>query len=50
MKQKHKYLLFAWIKEIKEEKKSRNIGKQIKNREGELLKDPEEIKEMEKVY
>ena len=43
-------LLYARIKEITEEKKARNICKQIKNREGELLKDPEEIKKRWKEY
>ena len=37
-------LLYAIIKEIREEKKKRNICKQIKTREGELLNEPEEIK------
>ena len=37
-------LLYARIKEKTEEKKARNICKQIKNRKRELLKDPEEIK------
>ena len=42
------YLLYAMIKEIIDEKKARNICKQI--REGELLKDPEEIKVRWKDY
>ena len=37
-------LLYSRIKEITDEKKARNIYKQIKNRAGELLKDPEENK------
>ena len=45
------HLLYARIKEITQEKKARNIGKQIKNREGEFLKDLKRIqKEMERVY
>ena len=38
------------IKEITKEKKARNICKRIKNREGEILKDPEEIKKKQKNY
>ena len=44
------YLLFARIKEIPEDKKALNICKQIKSREEELLKDPEEIKKSWKEY
>ena len=37
-------LLYGRIKEITEEKKAQNICKQIKNREGELLKDQKKSK------
>ena len=43
-------LLYARIKEITVEKKARNIYKKIKNREGELLKDTEEIIKRWKEY
>ena len=38
------YLLNVWIKEITEEKKARINCKQIKNKEGVLIKDAEAIK------
>ena len=43
-------LLYARIIEITKEKKARNICKQIKNRVGELPKDPDKIKKRWKEY
>ena len=43
-------LLYARIKEMTEEKKTRNICKKIKNKEGELLKNPEEVEKRWKDY